>query len=207
MTPTLSALEAAIDEAARERAGARSKYLSTLKAIKRDLVSLRSKCISSPITPTVDIPPAFSQLISDKEMQGILTSRWIECRTCLDANAPLAATVMMGGLLEALLLGRINRESDKKRVFTAKAAPKDKLGKTRALSDWTLKDYIDVTHEVGWITVSAKDVGAFLRDYRNYIHPQKQLSHGVKLGPDDAQLFWEISKSIARQIVEGRQTP
>jgi hypothetical protein len=58
-----------------------------------------------------------------------------------------------------------------------------------------------VAHELGWITVSAKDVGAVLRDYRNYIHPQKQLSHGVQLTPEDATLFWEISKSISRQIV------
>jgi hypothetical protein len=47
-----------------------------------------------------------------------------------------------------------------------------------------LKDFIDVVHELGWITVSAKDVGAVLRDYRNYIHPQKQLSHNVHLKLD-----------------------
>ena len=65
-----------------------------------------------------------------------------------------------------------------------------------------LKDYIDVVHELGWITASAKDVGAVLRDYRNYIHPQRQLSHGVHLRLDDAELFWEIRKSISRQVID-----
>ncbi len=187
-----------------ERAGARSKYLSTLKLLKRDLVNLRSRCISSPTIPavTTELPPPFSRLIADQEMQTILNARWSECSKCLEADAPLAATVMMGGLLEALLLSRINREADKKRIFTAKHAPKDKQGNPRSLSEWMLKDYIDVTHELGWITVSAKDIGAVLRDYRNYIHPQKQLSHGVQLIRDDAQLFWEISKNITRQIVK-----
>ena len=35
-------------------------------------------------------------------MRGILGRRWEECRKCIAADAPLAAVVMMGGLLEAL---------------------------------------------------------------------------------------------------------
>jgi len=99
-----------------ERAGARSKYLSTLKALKRDLVHLRSDCASMPPAPiaTADQPPNFAPLISDPAMQRILVARWEECTKCLKADVPLAATVMMGGLLEALLLARINREPAKK---------------------------------------------------------------------------------------------
>ena len=65
-----------------------------------------------------------------------------------------------------------------------------------------LNDYISVAHELGWITVSAKDIGHVLRDYRNYIHPQKQLSENVSLGPEDAALFWDISKGISRQLLK-----
>jgi hypothetical protein len=186
-----------------ERAGARAKYLSTLKALKRDLVRLRSECASMPQAPiaTADQPPNFAPLISDPAMQRILVARWEECTKCLKADVPLAATVMMGGLLEALLLARINREPAKKNIFTAKAAPRNHNKKTKPLPDWMLKDFIDVVHELNWISVSAKDVGAVLRDYRNYIHPQKQLSHGVHLKLEDAVLFWEISKSITRQII------
>jgi hypothetical protein len=188
-----------------ERAGARTKYLSVLRAIRKALIRLQSECATTPAsaTPTGDTAPNFAPLISDTAMQKILNARWHECTKCIGADAPLAGTVMMGGLLEALLLARINREPDKKAIFTAKAAPKDRSsGKTKPLSEWTLKDYIDVVHELGWITVSAKDVGAVLRDYRNYIHPQKQLSHSVHLKLDDARLFWEISKSIARQVID-----
>jgi hypothetical protein len=177
-----------------EREGARTTYLSTLKAVKRELIRLRSEGAAMPTAPTRtgDSPPNFAPLISDAAMQKILYARWDECTKCIAATVPLAATVMMGGLLEALLLARINREPNKKPIFTARAAPKDRAGKTKTLSEWMLKDYIDVVHELSWITVSAKDVGAVLRDYRNYIHPQKQLSHGVHLQADDAKLFWEI---------------
>jgi hypothetical protein len=153
-------------------------------------------------TATINQVPDFTPLISDPAMKSILIARWLECTRCLEADVPLAATVMMGGLLEALLLARINRETNKKPIFTARAAPKDYSKKTKPLSEWMLKDFIDVVHELGWMSVSAKDVGAVLRDYRNQVHPQKQLSHGVHLKPDDSKLFWEVSKSIARQIID-----
>jgi hypothetical protein len=189
---------------ASDRAASRSKYLSRLKTVKRELIRLRSECAALPGTPppTGDAPPEFAPLISDAAMKAILLGRWQECTKCIEADVPLAATVMMGGLLEALLLARINREKVKTAIFTAKAAPTDHSKKTRPLAEWMLKDFIDVVHELGWISVSAKTVGAVLRDYRNYIHPQKQLSHGVHLELADAKLFWEISKSIARQVID-----
>jgi hypothetical protein len=109
---------------------------------------------------------------------------------------------MMGGLLEALLLARINRESNKTPIFKTSKAPKDKGGKTRPLNEWMLRGYIDVAHEMGWISQSARDVGDVLRDYRNYIHPYKEISHGVTIQGKDAVVLWEVSKSISRQIID-----
>src|SRR5690349_21206281 len=97
-------------------------------------------------------------------MLSILERRWKETLACKRAGADLAATVMLGGLLEALFLARINRMSTQKAVFTAAAAPKDhKTGNTRPLKEWGLKDYLDVANELGWIRQSAKDVGEVLR--------------------------------------------
>lgn len=184
-----------------DRQTSRSVYDDTLKKIRENLLLCRSNQLIKP-TVTSDIPPNFSTVIADPKMQLILSQRWQECENCLKAKAPLAATVMMGGLLEALLLSKINSMPDKKPIFQAHNAPKDaKSGKVKPLQEWGLKDYIAVAHEVDWITVSAKDVGAVLRDYRNYIHPFKQFSHAINLTPQDAQLFWEISKAMTRQLV------
>ena len=135
-------------------------------------------------------------------MQDILARRWEETLLCMRGGAHLAATVMMGGLLEALLLARVNLETNKKPIFTAMSAPKDKAsGSTYPLKDWALRDYIDVSHELGWITKSAKDVGEVLRDWRNYIHPHKEHSHKVKLVKSDGVLLWGVAKSIATQVI------
>lgn len=153
--------------------------------------------------PETDEPsPDFGPLAADQVMKGILVRRWHECRKCLLGGAHLAATVMMGGLLEALFVARADKLKDKSPLFKAKATPIDeKTKKPLDLRDWTLRSYIDVGHELGWITRSGKDVAVVLRDYRNYVHPEKERAHGVVLKEQDSHMFWELTKSIARQLL------
>ena len=190
---------------ASERKTTRNKYLIHLKSLRKSLIKLRSDnivTITNPILPINDHPPDFSTLIKDDKMRSILLNRWVECTKCIQADAPLSSLVMMGGILEAILLARINSHSNKSEIINSKSAPIDKkTSKVYPLQEWTLKNYIDVSHELSWITQSTKDIGEVLRDYRNYIHPYKELSHGIKISVQDAELFWQITKSIINQLL------
>ena len=178
----------------------RQKYRDLLLSMKGWLVELRSTRLLVPVA-TEPSAPQFASLISDAKMLEILQRRWKETMACRGANAPLAATVMLGGLLEALFLVRINRMQDKAPLYIAGAAPRDKAGKTRSLKEWRLKDFLDVAKELGWIRQSAKDVGEVLRDYRNYIHPEKELSEGFTVDANDISMFIRVFGSIADQII------
>lgn len=133
-------------------------------------------------------------------MQAIMERRWNECVLCLNGGAYLAAVVMMGGLLESLFVSRQNRLVDKTQLIRAMRAPQHK-GKTLPLQEWTLNHYIEVGNELGWIGEAAKRVGAVLRDYRNYIHPQAEYAQPVTLGEQDARLIWDVTKSLTRQLL------
>jgi hypothetical protein len=190
------------------RLAARSTYAKALKRAKDALLVVRRTVTAAPNqsfpSPGASEPepaPAFSALTTDVAMQSILRRRWDEVQLCIAAGANLAATVMMGGLLETLLLARINVVANKASIFTAKNAPKDKAGKTLMLADWKLLAMVEVAHEVGWITKSTKDVGNVLRDFRNYIHPHKEHTDGVRIEADDVRMFWEVCKTISRQIL------
>jgi hypothetical protein len=187
---------------ASETAPSTSRVRDIVKKLRADIVRLRTDLISSPKgNITSDVPPSFNA-IPDPVMRQILARRWAECITCLNSGAPLAATVMMGGLLESLFLARVNREANKKGIFTSSSAPKDsKTGNPLTLKDWTLNDYIAVGHELGWITQASREVSQVLRDYRNYIHPQKELAHQLSLSIPDAKMFWAVSKAIAIQLI------
>jgi hypothetical protein len=188
-----------------ERSISRSKLKRECKEAKQLLVEVRATVIKAGSIATVkvdDKSPDFSPLVSDPKMQKILKRRWEECLVCIQSGAPLSATVMMGGLVEGLLLARVNSEPNKAPIFTAKAAPRDPAGKTLLLKEWMLKNFLDVAHELGWISNSAKDVGTVLREYRNYIHPQKEFTHDVNLEPNDARMFWDVCKNISREVIE-----
>ncbi len=189
---------------AAERHTTRTAYLDRFKDTKAALIHLRGELLTAPssIPGTSDTPPAFDPIVGDPIMRTILTQRWDECLRCMNAGAYLAATVMMGGLLEALLVARANKLPDKSPLFTAQSTPKDaKTGKPLDLRQWMLASYIDVAHELGWITRSAKDVAVVLRDYRNYVHPEKQRSHAISLVEADARMFWEVVKELSRQVL------
>ncbi|NUQ53078.1 MAG: hypothetical protein HUU19_10330 [Phycisphaerales bacterium] len=195
-----------------EKHAAKQTYLSALKAGKDLLVAARGGVLTAPVSPaaspTDDLPPDFSPLVGNQDMRDILTRRWHECCKCVAANAHLAAIVMMGGLLEALFVARANKMPDKKPLISAAAAPKDKAtGRVQNYQDWMLDSYIKVAHELRWITESAKDVADVLKEYRNYIHPEKERRHGVVLALNDSSMFWQVTKALARQLLLSATTP
>lgn len=190
-----------------DRATSREKYESLLKDLAGEVKKLRNDIITgavpTAIVETSDQCPDFSRIARDQKMREILERRWAECSKCVSASAPLAATVMMGGLLESLLVARANTEPDKARMFSSVHAPVDaKTKKNVPLQSWGLKNYIDVASDMGWISASTKNIGEVLRDYRNYVHPQKEYSHAVHLRDSDAELFWEVTKVITRQLTD-----
>jgi hypothetical protein len=188
------------------KSAARQTYLNALRDVKKALIEIRVAVLVPPPTAgsgnTNDIVPDFSPLVGNQEMQDILIRRWHECRKCVIAEAHLAAIVMMGGLLEALFVARANKMSVKDPLIRAASAPKDRgTGKTLNYQDWMLDSYIKVAHELGWITESARDVADVLKEYRNYIHPEKERRRGVVLALNDSTMFWEVTKALVRQLL------
>jgi hypothetical protein len=82
-------------------------------------------------------------------------------------------------------------------AIKASATPVDpKTKKALDLRQWMLGPYIDVGHELKWLSNSAKNVAVILR-----IHPEKERSHGVTLSPDDAAMFSEVTKALSRELL------
>jgi hypothetical protein len=189
-----------------DRSAARTTYLGILKTAKASLIAARSAALVKPtsdmVANTDDLAPDFSPLAGNLEMREILTRRWHECAKCVKADAHLAAVVMMGGLLEALFVARANKMPDKSSLTLAANAPKDKAtGKATNYQDWMLDSYIKVGRELNWITESAKEVADKLKEYRNFVHPAKELRYGVKLAFNDSSMFWQVTKALARQLL------
>ena len=184
-----------------EKLPSRQKTDQLLKKLSTKLIKTKSQVLVAPLKKSENIPN-FSKLISDEKMQNILKNRWIEIEKCLSVDASLAATVMMGGILEGLLMAKVNSFSNIKELFKCNSVPVNSRTKKKIpLSEWTLKVYIDVAYEMDWIGNAAKKVGEVLRDYRNYIHPQKEFTHRIHISSKDARIFWSITSSLANELL------
>lgn len=188
----------------RDKSTSRMKYRSHLRALKAELIRFRSQLTVLIASGQISVhqKPDFTKLVIDKRLLSIIDRRWSETEKCLE-GAPLASVVMIGALLEALLLSRIEREPDKSFLSKLKCAPKDGgSGKTKKLTTWTLNDYMNACFEMGWIRRPVKDIGGVLRDYRNLIHPREELKQGIHFNPDDAKMYWAIFSTLAEQIAD-----
>jgi hypothetical protein len=139
--------------------------------------------------------PGFVRVLGDEDLATVLKLRWEESTRALTAEAYLAATILLGSILEGVLLAYVQQHPAE--ANQAAPAPK-KDGKVRPFSEWTLNHLIEVAHHCGWIGTQVKDFSGVLRDYRNLIHPREQVAKGVY--PDAstckmAQLIVEMAVS------------
>ena len=135
-------------------------------------------------------------------MLGILERRWTETLACQRVGADLAATVMLGGLLEALFLARINRLTNLAPVFTAAAAPKDKSSKPRPLKEWGLKDLPRRRQGARLDSSIGEGRRASAARLPKLHPPRKSYPHGITVVAEVTAMFITVFSSIADQIIK-----
>lgn len=142
----------------------------------------------------------FSSILSDGEIAKILDIRKMEVEKNINSQAYLSAVIMMGSILEGLL-GYILRQYSKT-ANQAKNAPKDKNGKVKPFSDWTLNNMIDVAHEVKWITGDVKKFSHSLREYRNLVHPYLQKDTKEFPDKDSCNICLTVVSAAINDIIQ-----
>jgi len=144
----------------------------------------------------------FSRLGLDPSFTVNLQNRWMEMNICANNGAYLASIILLGSILEGLLLARLHR--DIKIAMTSARAPRDgKSGSTKTLTDWTLQDYIAVSVDIGFVPKSVEKHIHELRDTRNLVHPNKQITSNITA---DEPLY-RISREVAETIIDALVSP
>lgn len=142
---------------------------------------------------------AFDSLPIAGAIIPILQYRYLEAQKCLKAEASLATIFLAGSILEGLLLGvASNHPRD---YNTAVSSPRDENGKTKQFHNWTLSNLIDVSHEVGFLSLDVKKFGHALRDFRNFIHPYEQLSKNFSPDRHTAEMCLQVLKAAIAGVL------
>ena len=147
--------------------------------------------------------PNIQKLPIEQAVVPIIESRLDEARKALAAGAHLSVVMLCGSILEAVLLGKAQREPA---LFnSSKASPKTAQGKVRQLQDWTLAQFIDVASDVGVLKLDVQKFSHGLRDFRNYIHPYQQMISGFSPDEHTAKVCFQVLKAALASVAGERK--
>jgi hypothetical protein len=151
-----------------------------------------------PKEPPIESSPDFASLVSDPSLAEILRFRPEEAQRCARGRAHLASIVMMGGMLEGILLHRL--ENDLQKANRAPAAPKDRFGAAKKIHEWSLSTLIDVAHELGWLQGDVKRFSPGPRESRNVVHPHVQRLSSESPDEDTCEICWQVVRAAVADL-------
>ena len=147
--------------------------------------------------------PHVNKLPITTSMLEIIEFRLREAQICMTNGAYLAATILWGSVLEASLLGAALNDQEK--FYRSQKRPPDgKSNKPKRFSEWTLSNFIDVALDIGLLKKDIREPGRGLREFRNYIHPSKEMESEFR--PDDytARISFYVLKAALADLAGDR---
>ncbi len=135
--------------------------------------------------------------IQDPLLRDQLAKDWDEAQRVRGVQAWKSCVILCGGILEGMLLDVLKRDEQQaksayQKVRKGKAAPD--------LNRWELADLVDVAKSLGLLSKSAEHLGHGLREFRNLIHPGKQVREKVTLTQEEAEIAFNIVKVCLREF-------
>lgn len=130
--------------------------------------------------------------INDSELRQIIERDYKELVLVLFPGGAWKSTVIMAGsILEAILYGLLTADAAAiARANGSSKAPKERgVVKDIADGDWKLHSLIEVAADLRLLPADrAKTFDQVLRDYRNFVHPKKEIRSGHPCREGEAQL-------------------
>lgn len=127
----------------------------------------------------------------------IIDKRMQEIEKAFKAEAYLSVVLLAGSTLEGLFL---NIASLNPKVFNLSRQSPKKDGKVKNFDQWTLNNFIEVSHSIGILEKDTYRFSKELRDFRNYIHPFQQMSEQFSPREETAKICLQVLKSAILDI-------
>ena len=147
--------------------------------------------------------PDIHKLPVEPQIATIIEARLNEARAALSAKAYLSVIFLCGSVLEGVLFGVARKHPEK--FNRSQDSAKDKEGKVRPFGEWSLAQFIEVACNVKLLDLDVKEFSHGLRDFRNYIHPYKQMKSGFIPDEHTAKVCFQVLKAALASVTGERR--
>ncbi|WP_280383883.1 hypothetical protein [Nocardia wallacei] len=143
-----------------------------------------------------DLDARVRKLIGNAGTAELLLNRAAEARLCQQAGAYTMAVIAIGSFVEGMLLAVLTERDEDCRNHRFV----DQNGRTVVNRQPNLASLIDTAHARGWIQLDAKTFMHTVRNFRNYIHPGKELADKPDFDDDSVGLCWAPLQAMLNDL-------
>lgn len=130
--------------------------------------------------------------VEDLEMRYLLERDFKECAIAVVAGQEKSAIIMCGSIIEALLLASIKKVGIERYSVN---------GKTKKVMDMVLNELLYVADENQLIRKRNYHLSQYVKDYRNAVHPAKEIRDQQEISNENVQLMWNALKQVIFDIL------
>lgn len=134
--------------------------------------------------------------IHDKEMRDILQRDMWESAIAVVAGQDKVETIMYGSIIEALLILKIKENGISKCDVSAVSK-----GKTNyPVSEMGLNELLYVADSENILDKNGYHLGHYIRDYRNVVHPAKEIRMSEEVSHENMVTMWAVLKRLISDL-------
>lgn len=137
--------------------------------------------------------------IRDDSMREMLLRDLRECAIAVVAGQDKLATIMCGSIIEALLMLKISEHGKTK--YDISSISKHAGASNFAVSEMGLNELLFVADKEKLLDKSNYHLGHYIRDYRNVIHPAKELRMKQDINHDNVMVIWSVLKKLMNELL------
>lgn len=137
--------------------------------------------------------PNINRLPISSPVAAIIQKRVDEAETALSAKAWLSVIFMCGSAFEGILLGIAEKQPE---LFKGNSKSKKELQK------WHLAELIDAAYDARLLELDVKKFSHVLRDFRNYIHPYRQMVTNFTPTEHTAKICLQVLKAAMANLID-----
>ena len=128
--------------------------------------------------------------IDDVELREIIQRDLRECAIAVVAEQDKLATIMCGSIAEALLLHQVNKKGVTKYDVSAVSRRRD--APACPVSEMVLNELLYVALKENILDKSEHNLGHYLKDYRNMIHPAREIRAKENVTHENVGTMWSV---------------
>ena len=153
------------------------------------LISVIETSARTPVTEVRDF-----SFVNDPELCKILERDYSEIQRAYISKCWKSVIILSGGAIEAILTDLLLQDA-----VSARSASKAPIESD--ITKWGLADLISVSVELGIVSPSVEKLSHSVRDYRNLVHPGKEIREKLRFDEEEARIALEVFHILHRELL------